>query len=301
MSSNVFHEDTGRPKKKLADGGGVLIMGLPRSGTYSVAHAMKMLGYEHVFHNLDVPLKSNEVWRGWFRAMWACLPYLREHMALPYFAKKSPPPAVFSRGDWDDLVGHDYEVIADISVYFAAELIETYPDAKIILWERGVDMWCQSYDKGVLQAFDFHSPIAMFGRKYIAPFSGVYWHTTMWYGIAGWLRAKDIKGMRRNARDRYKEHFETVRKMARRENLLEYRLGDGWGPICEFLDCPVPSEPFPHLNEAESIKKMGRKMNAYVMYLAVWNIVKFPLVLGIGTLIVIWIFEDLNSFYKKEI
>ncbi|KAI9770986.1 MAG: hypothetical protein M1840_002690 [Geoglossum simile] len=271
-------------KKKLANGGGVLVMGLPRSGTYSVAHAMRMLGHEHVFHNLDVPLQANEVWGGLFRAMWACLPYLREHMGLPYFAKKNPPPTVFTRADWDNLVGQDYQVVADISVYFAAELIGTYPDAQVILWQRDIDAWYQSYDSGVLQGFDFHSPVAMFARKYIAPFSGVYWHMTMWYGIAGWLQAKDINGMRTNARDRYREHFETVRKMAKPGKLLEYRLSDGWEPICEFLDCLVPDEPFPHLNEMNVIKQMGREMNTNVLYLALWNIIMHLLLLGIGAL-----------------
>ena len=73
----------------------------------------------------------------------------------------------------------------------------------------------------------FHSSIAMFTRKYITPFSGVYWHMTMWYRIAGWLRAKDIKGLRTNARERYREHFEVVRKMVKLSKLLEYRLSDG--------------------------------------------------------------------------
>jgi hypothetical protein len=288
MAPSTSYEDMRPSKKKLANGGGVLLMGLPRSGTYSVAHAMRMLGHENVFHNLDVPLNSNEVWGSWFRAMWACLPYLREHMGLPYFAKKNPPPNVFTQADWDNLVGRDYEVIADMSVYFVAELIEAYPNAQVILWERDIEKWYQSYDNGVLQGFDLHSPIAMFGRKYIAPFSGIYWHMTMWYGIAGWLRAKDIEGMRASARDRYREHFETVRKMVRPGKLLEYRLGDGWKPICEFLDCPVPDEPFPHLNEINVIKKMGRKMNIDVLYMALWNIVKYPLLLGIGALAIIW-------------
>lgn len=284
MAPSTSYDDIPPSKKMLADGGGVLIMGLPRSGTYSVAHAIKMLGHEHVFHNLDAPLNANEVWGAWFRAMWACKPYLREHMGLPYFAKKTPPPAVFTRADWDNLVGQDYQVVADMSVYFVAELIETYPDAQVILWQRDFDAWYQSYDTGVLQGFDFDSPIAMFGRKYIAPFSAVYWHMTMWYGIAGWLQAKDIKGMRSNAKDRYQEHFETVRKMVKPGKLLEYHLGDGWKPICEFLDCPMPVEPFPHLNENNAIKKMGREMNAYVLHMALYNMVKLPLLLGIGAL-----------------
>ena len=122
-------------KKTLAEGGGVLIMGLPRSGTYSVAHAMRMLGHKHVFHNLDVPLnESNDIWAGWFRAGWACMPYVREELGLPFFTKMAPPPpTVFTKADRDALVGREYQVVSDISVYFAAELIEAYPDAQVIM------------------------------------------------------------------------------------------------------------------------------------------------------------------------
>lgn len=35
------------------------------------------------------------------------------------------------------------------------------------------------------------------------------------YGIAGWLQTKNIDGMQASARDRYRDHFEMVRKMAK--------------------------------------------------------------------------------------
>lgn len=269
-------------KKTLAEGGGVLVMGLPRSGTYSVAHALEILGHDRVFHNLNVPFDANHIWGAWARPMMACSPYLRKHVGPPYFLKdENVMPAAFTRADWDDLVGRDHQAIADMTVYFVAELIEAYPEAQVILWERDVDRWYNSY-MGMLEAFDYHSTVAAFLRKYVAPFSGIYWHTTMWYGVAGWLRAKDMAGMRANARDRHREHFETVRKMVRPGKLLEFSLKDGWEPLCEFLECPVPDQPFPHLNEADNIKKIGRKMNADVLLLALWNIGKYPLLLTVS-------------------
>lgn len=49
----------------------------------------------------------------------------------------------------------------------------------------------------------------------------------------------------------------------------------------------MPDEPFPHLDEMNAIKQMGKKMNFDVLYLALWNIVKHPLRLGIGALAII--------------
>ena len=42
MARSTFYEYMPPSNKKLANGGGVLIMGLPRSGTYSVMRAMKI-------------------------------------------------------------------------------------------------------------------------------------------------------------------------------------------------------------------------------------------------------------------
>jgi len=31
-----------------------------------------------------------------------------------------------------------------------------------------------------------------------------------------------------------------------------YEVSQGWGPLCAFLDKPVPQEPFPRLNDTAS-------------------------------------------------
>lgn len=288
-------------KQMLADGGGVLLLGLPRSGTYSMATAMRILGHEHVFHDLDIANESDEtsnaVWAGWFRAGWACMPYIRTHMGLPWFARPGwwnagwrhgsagPPPTTFTRADWDALLGHSYQVAADTPMLFAAELIAAYPDAQVILWERDEEQWLASFDQGVLQAFGFHSPLAMFVRRWIAPWSGMVWPTTQWYGHAGWLRAADYEGMRKNVRQRGREHLAMVRRSVKEGKLLEYRLGQGWEPLCEFLGCALPEEPFPHVNERDAFKKEAAHMLGHIYYLALWNLLKYPVLLGLGVLV----------------
>lgn len=66
------------------------------------------------------------------------MPYMRENFELPGWAKKNPPPEVFTKADRDSLVGH-LNAVGDASVFVAAELIEAYPDAQVILWERDID------------------------------------------------------------------------------------------------------------------------------------------------------------------
>jgi hypothetical protein len=43
---------------------------------------------------------------------------------------------------------------------------------------------------------------------------------------------------------------EQVRRVVPADRLLVYEVQDGWGPLCAFLDVPIPEDkPFPHLND----------------------------------------------------
>jgi hypothetical protein len=65
------------------------------------------------------------------------------------------------------------------------------------------------------------------------------------------------------ARDVYEEYYSKVREAAG-GRYLEYHLGDGWEPLCEFLGKDVPDVPFPRLNDradhAAFTKKNTREM-----------------------------------------
>ncbi len=64
--------------------------------------------------------------------------------------------------------------------------------------------------------------------------------------------------MQRKARGFYLEYNEHVKKTMPKEKLLVFRLGKGWGPLCESLGKEVPDVPFPHLHSGELFaEKMG--------------------------------------------
>ena len=52
----------------------------------------------------------------------------------------------------------------------------------------------------------------------------------------------------------YERRNELVRATVHPSRLVEWRLGDGWGPLCAALGMPVPDEPFPHTNTTEDFK-----------------------------------------------
>jgi len=48
------------------------------------------------------------------------------------------------------------------------------------------------------------------------------------------------------------EHCAMIRGLVPPERLLEWDIEDGWGPLCAFLNKPIPDVPFPHANAASS-------------------------------------------------
>jgi len=68
---------------------------------------------------------------------------------------------------------------------------------------------------------------------------------------------------KRTMEKRYKTHCRDVMRYFknRPKDLLVMNIcaGEGWEKLCEFLEVPIPDEPFPYLNTAESFKVSVKK------------------------------------------
>ena len=58
----------------------------------------------------------------------------------------------------------------------------------------------------------------------------------------------------------HKEHHAMVRSRVPPAQLQDLKLQDGWEPLCQFLDVPVPGVPFPHVNDTKQILSMANGM-----------------------------------------
>jgi hypothetical protein len=47
------------------------------------------------------------------------------------------------------------------------------------------------------------------------------------------------------ARPMYREHNRLVRSVVPADRLLDYKMSDGWEPLCRFLGKDIPETPFP--------------------------------------------------------
>src|SRR3712207_1864806 len=64
---------------------------------------------------------------------------------------------------------------------------------------------------------------------------------------------------REHAIEVFKRWNEEVKERVPPDKLLVYEVKEGWGPLCEFLGVEVPTDKsFPHLNDAETFRKMIR-------------------------------------------
>ena len=72
-----------------------------------------------------------------------------------------------------------------------------------------------------------------------------------------------------------------VRDTVPLEKLLEFDVRQGWGPLCDFLDKPVPEGKFPHINDRVVVNVIVKVLIA-VTWLR-------PLVVALPALIVIFL------------
>ena len=61
--------------------------------------------------------------------------------------------------------------------------------------------------------------------------------------------ARNLDEVRVRSNDAYRHHYRDVKEMVPEEMLLNFRLQDGWKPLCEFLGKEAPGVPFPRENE----------------------------------------------------
>ncbi len=165
------------------------------------------------------------------------------------FHTKAEP---FTLTQWDQLLA-EYGAITDVpALAFWQDLIVAYPDAKIVLMERDIDRWYKSFDEAVTKMMwgKWGNLLADFEGSFVGPLRNVHMR---W--AKDWMRVHSADEMRGAAKERYKEHYVSVRRAVPRERLLEYTLGSGWEPLCTFLGKPVPDVEFPNINETASMQE----------------------------------------------
>lgn len=214
----------------------VLCLGPSRTGTASLTQALKRLGYVHCYHGYDPLLQNASDMKFWLEAK-------NERCG-----KKTGRR--FTREDFDQLLGHCQAVTDFPCLTFAEELIEAYPEAKIVYTTRDRDTWHKSVS-GTLEYYINHPAIprvTMVGKIFNTDLQ--YVSEYLEYFFTGYYGGD----FRKHGKRVFDEHYELVHRLAPKDNILDWSVKEGWGPLCEFLGDPVPEVEFPYVNDTEEFK-----------------------------------------------
>ena len=196
--------------------------GLGRTGTNSLKVALEQLLGEPCYHMSEVFSRP-------------------EHPALWGAAYDGHEP------DCDELFTGFAAAVDWPAAGLWSEIADAYPDSLILLSVRDPDSWWRSASATIFAAMakalaeDPDSDWTQMAEKMLTAFTPAWRDETA-------------------AKAAFVAHYDRVRAVAPADRLLEWRPGDGWGPICERLGVAVPDEPFPHTNTTEDFQAMlGRE------------------------------------------
>ena len=113
-----------------------------------------------------------------------------------------------------------------------------YPSAKFILTVRSPESWADSFSQTIYKFMSERNRIRNEVMPWIELVAGVL-HKT------GFPDGLDVAELRQ----RFIAHNAAVKARIPAQQLLVYQVKEGWGPLCEYLGVPAPSEPFPRSND----------------------------------------------------
>jgi hypothetical protein len=206
----------------------VIGAGFGRTGTASQKEALEMLGLGPCYHMREVFEHPDHV-PFWERAS------LGEKVDFAEFFREWP-----STVDWPGCT-------------FYRELMEIYPNAKVLLSVRDPDRWYQSCRATIYPATSGQrmAPPSGAPSADIVPsrfaLAGGFINQLIWQNtFKGRFEDRDF------AIGVYNRHNAEVRASVPSDRLLVFDVKEGWGPLCEFFGVEAPEQPFPHLNDTAS-------------------------------------------------
>jgi len=201
--------------------------GFGRTGTLSLKNALEMVGCGPCYHMVEVFPRP-------------------EHVPLWHRA------AFTGQMDWDEVFRGFQATVDWPGARWWREIAAHCPNAKVLLSVRDPEAWYKSMTDTIFQPMkhpiEGSAPELMrlqneMVRKAILAdtFDNRFEDKAYAIGV-------------------FKRHIEEVKAAIEPKRLLIFDVREGWEPLCRFLEVPVPSEPFPRLNDTASTQAMIAKM-----------------------------------------
>jgi len=201
--------------------------GLPRTATTTTLIAFEQLGFAPCYHMRDL-----------LGDMAGQLP-LWERVA------EGDP-------DWEAIFAGAKSTCDFPSSFYYRELMEFYPEAKVVLSVRSAEGWVKSMRDTVWAVFI--GPSVMHhvceARRAVDPlwdrYMQVMWHINFETENSAFAGDHHSDEGFAAIMERWNDK---VRATVPAERLLVWEPGDGWEPLCGFLDVAIPDGPVPRVND----------------------------------------------------
>jgi hypothetical protein len=96
-------------------------------------------------------------------------------------------------------------------------------------------------------------------HKFVSKLS---WAASMYYPMLNKFYDTFFRGdFEKYGKQVYLDHLTEVRSLVPPDRLLEFRIDEGWEPLCNFLGEEVPDTPFPNGNDMKSFSERCRRRN----------------------------------------
>lgn len=199
----------------------VIGTGFGRTGTQSLKFALEQIGFGPCYHMMEVFPRPQHV-DEWAKA------------------------ARGERIDWDALFQGFAATVDWPSTYFWRELIEHYPQAKIIHTERDPEVWYKSFSSTIQEALGFDAAPEM----------------RAWSEMVRRLITQNTFGgdtSKEGVLKAYVAHNAEVRRVIPAARRLDFDVAQGWEPLCRYLGVSVPATPFPKMNSTAEFRARWEK------------------------------------------
>jgi len=209
----------------------VICAGWGRTGTRSLKYALQILLKAPSYHMQNILLNKRDA------RLWQNIILKKKNV------------------NWSDIY-NGYGACLDFpSCNYYKELMKEYPDAKVILTVRDADSWMKSWNalnREVLDSitFKFFSKIpgtSFYIQKKI--------HNEAILGPRGMFKGHKSE---KNIKNEFIKWNQSVIDYVPKDRLLVYEIKDGWEPLCNFLNIPVPDISFFHKNKTKNMGHMSR-------------------------------------------
>jgi hypothetical protein len=200
----------------------VIGAGFGRTGTTSLKRAIEILGLGPCYH-MQIAMTRPGHARFWLRAKSGSV----------------------SAAEWRKFFRNYGATVDWPACEFYRELMVAFPSAKILLNVRDPESWYDSTHStlyAVKDALPTWFPASVLRMQ----------DALIWRG-----RFKGQFADRASAIAEYRAHIAEVREFVPADRLLEYRVEQGWEPLCDFLKRPVPvSIEFPRVNDRRYFQRV---------------------------------------------